>query len=137
MWNNAEIIKLMIDKQLSRNGFVYRCCCHQSPCSWCNGTRVVGTVADIDDELIETIPRAVTLLKEMKLVKTSSAMASSYALKHTLEREWRKRDPNHRTGGYMANGDVIVAAYLMGVRVIYDGNGPNCLIGVSHRHKFG
>jgi len=125
------IIDVMTRHKLSRNGFVYKSRTRKTY------GETIGTVADVDEEGIDCVNRAVILLGEMKRVKTTTAMSSSYGLKHQLEKEWCRREPNHKYGGYIANGDLIVAAYLSGVAVVYDGNGPNCLIGVSFRHKWG
>lgn len=66
---------------------------------------------------------------EIKRVKTRASFCFSYGLKHEVERLWTEGD-KEMSHGYIGNGAVIVAAYLMGIEVVPHGS-LNAFIGIS------
>jgi hypothetical protein len=93
----------------------------------------IGIVGDYRDRdsFFDEVAFCIKRLSAMRRVKTMTRAGSgSYAIKHVVERSWIL-DEEGLSHGYVCNGALIVAAYLLGIGVKrYGYPGPNAAIGV-------
>ena len=129
-YSEADIDQVLHQHDLCANGFVY----NQRK----NGQQVpVGKVGDTGGwPLTGMVNFAAKRMGDVRRVKSPTGFAPSYPLKHLIERSWTPDDAeiDH---GYVCNGAVIAAAYLMGLPVLPAHpwhKGPNALIGISSAH---
>lgn len=110
-----QIRAVMIKNGLCSNGYVYRQWNRQIGTS-----EQIGVVGQMDSDMMQMVNTAADRMEGLARVKTPSCMIGSYRLKHVLERD-----------GYISNGAAIVAAILLGIRVVPNDAGPNALVGIS------
>jgi hypothetical protein len=130
MYSKEEIGRVLHEHRLCANGYVYS---HRKAGEWVTA----GIIGDDGGWNFEGMVNfAAKRMSEVRRIISPKGFAPSYPLKHLIERSWTPQDAEI-AHGYVCNGAVIVAAYLMGVKVLPAHPwhpGPNALLGISSAH---
>lgn len=79
----------------------------------------------LSDDAVEQIEDCLACLKHVR--KARKAEASSYSMKHVVEK-WKRGEEPHGPRTYVANGALIAAACIAGFRIKHEADHINCLV---------
>jgi hypothetical protein len=94
-----------------------------------------NTRPDLQEDFVQQVRRAIEWLKLCEQAKKVDRRQTSYGLKHEAER-WCK-EQGHPHGGYISNGALLAAAYILDFEVhrpMIPPNFPNAFLNIS-RHR--